>query len=79
MNFIHLCFAGEIQEVVFKTRTTFFVGFFGALCQGDNLVAGKHLGFVGGFPAVSTQWLATSVAIIHCIHILEFVTEDSNA
>lgn len=44
--------------------------FFGAFGQGDNFMTREHLGLVGGFPAVSTQGLVTSVAIIHCIHIL---------
>ena len=51
-------------------HTAFFMGLFGALSQGDNLVTGEHLGLMGAVLAVSTQGLATSVAIIHCIHIL---------
>lgn len=46
---------------------------FGAFGQGYDLMMGKHSGLVCQLPAGATQWLATSVTVVHHPSVL-FVT-----
>lgn len=50
--------------------TALGVPFFGAFGQGHNIMLGKHPGFVCELSALSTQWLAAGVTVIHHSSIL---------
>ena len=42
----------------------------GAFGQGNNLMVGKHFGFVSQLPAGAAKWLAAGVTVVHHLCIL---------
>lgn len=59
-----------LEEEWWNKLTALAVALFSAFGQGHNIVLGKHPGFVCELSALSTQWLAAGVTVIHGPSIL---------